>query len=299
MNHTNYKIAVVTNSGSKPSLDDLKSTASKFGVTFDQIKFPFLDLNNFADSDLITKLLEYDIVYYRTGMRDTTIDELALVLKKHNIPLVNSSQTHPGVHKKIQQALLAGRHNIPHPRSFLVDKFNYDTAASLLGKVFVVKPDIGSQGSEVTIVHNADDLQAVYTNRSRDKYVFQELIEDADEYRVYTVGNTGVASYKKRVGPNDFRANLHAGGSMEPTEPERREQLHKFAGHVAQCFGADISGVDVLYKNSQCILLELNWQPGWEQLEKVSSVSFCEETLQHILNIAHSHNTKTDPQAKT
>lgn len=290
MEHTQYKIAVVTNATGQ-SMTDLKQTAEKNNVVFDQITFPYISLNEFENSDFINKLRDYDIVYYRTGMRDTTIDELAWVLKEKGIPLVNGSQTHPGIHKKIQQALIAGRCNIPHPRSYLVDKFNYEVASSLLGKKFVVKPDVGAHGTEVCIVTSAEELEEVKKNRVKDKYVFQELIENADEYRVYTVGNRGIASYKKISNEADFRANLHAGGGIEETEPERVQQLLAFGGYVAGCFGADISGIDVLMKNGECMLLELNWQPGWEQLDEMSGTNFSEETIQHILNKAHQYKT--------
>lgn len=291
MEHTNYKIAVVTNSSCKQSMTDLKRTANKHDVIFDQITFPYLSLNDFAHSELIERLKNYDIVYYRTGMRDTVIDELAYVLKKHNLPLVNGSQTHPGVHKKIQQALMASRYGIPHPKSYLVDKFNYEIASSLLGKKFVVKPDVGAHGTEVTLVSSAEELAAVERSRSKDKYIFQELIPNADEYRVYTIGDKGIASYKKKTSPGDFRANLHAGGSIEPTEPDRAEALLAFGGHVAKCFGADISGVDILYKDGKCTLLELNWQPGWEQLDEMSGINFSEATIQYILDKAHQYHT--------
>lgn len=292
MEHTEYKIAVVTNTESNQSLDELKHTASLHRVHFDQIRFPFLALNDFEDSELLIQLEKYDIVYYRTGMRDTVIDELALVLQKKDIPLINGSQTHPGIHKKIQQALIAGRFGIPHPKSYLVDKFNYTVASSLLGENFVVKPDVGAHGTEVSLVSSAEELAEIEKNRSKDKYIFQELITDADEYRIYTIGNKGIASYKKIPAKQDFRANLHAGGGIEKTEPEREKQLLAFGGHVASCFGADISGVDILYKDNKCILLELNWQPGWEQLDEVSGVNFSEETIQHILNLAHQHKLK-------
>ncbi len=286
MEYTQYKIAVVTNSDGQ-SLSDLKRTADEYGVVFDQITFPYLSLNDFRTSDLINTLRQYDIVYYRTGMRDTTIDELAFVLAELNIPLINGSQTHPGVHKKIQQALLAGRHRIPHPKSYLVDKFDYSVAASLLGSSFVVKPDVGAHGTEVAIVSSAEELKKVQEDRSKDKYIFQELITGADEYRVYTVGDRGIASYKKIPGQDDFRANLHAGGGITETEPERVQQLLTFGGHVAKCFGADISGVDVLMKDGECMLLELNWQPGWEQLDEVSGTDFSKETIRYILRKAH------------
>ena len=291
MEYSEYKIAVATNSTGQ-SLNDLKQTAKKHNIIFDQICFPYLSLNNLRASDFISTLLTYDVVYYRTGMRDTTLDELALILQENGIPLVNGSQTHPGIHKKIQQALIAGRYNIPHPNSYLVNKFDYEVASSLLGKKFVVKPDVGAHGNEVSVVSCAEELEVVKKNRSKDKYIFQELIEGADEYRVYTVGDRGIASYKKTPGGTDFRANLHAGGGMEETEPEHAQQLLNFGGHVAKCFGADVSGVDVLMKDGTCMLLELNWQPGWENLDEVSGINFSKEIIQHILNVAHQGKHK-------
>lgn len=289
MQHTHYTIGVITNLDGQ-SMQDLTKMASQYDIVFEKILCSHIPLTGFAESDFVKKVCSYDIVYYRTGLRDTILDELSYILKKKNVLLINGSGTHRSLHKKIQQALLADRFGIAHPKSLTSDTFDYESVATVLGKTFVIKPDIGSKGLGVQLISSQAELSEVKAKKKRVKYIYQELIEGWSEYRVYTVGPRGIASYKKAPGENDFRANLHAGGSMSPTEPEKVASLLAFGGYVAECFDADIAGVDILEKDGEHMLLELNFQPGWESLDEVAGTDFSKETIRYIQNRAHEHH---------
>ncbi len=290
MKYTQYKIAVITNVSGQ-SMQDLKATAHNHGIIFDQITFRNIPLAGFAESELVQKICSYDVVYYRTGMRGPIIDELSHILRRKRIPFINGVAQHSYMHQKIRQALIAGRYNIPQPRSYYIGGFNYARVSEVLGDTFVVKPDDGSKGDDVTLVSSEAELLAFKETKKKDTYLYQELIEEAEEYRVYTLGSKGVASYKKTAGSEDFRANLHTGGTITPTEPELVEMLLTFGGKVAKSFGADISGVDILVKDNKPLFLELNWQPGWEKLDEAAGSNYCEETMQYILQKTHTHHS--------
>jgi len=286
MKHTKYKIGVVTNV-SGPSMQCLKKVALKYNVTFEQIRFTTLPLSNFSKSPLLDVISSYDIVYYRTGMKGPIVNELSFVLNKKNIPCVNCVSNHPYIHQKIRQALVANRYNIPQPKSLNAPDFNYDTISKELGSTFVVKPDDGSQGNEVSLITSEKELSDFEKNKTKAKYIFQEYIQGADEYRVYTIGGKGIVSYKKIGSKTDFRANLHVGGTITETEPEWGNELLKFGGFISRCFGADLAGVDILKKEGKLYFLELNLQPGWEQLEKLTNFDLGYLTLEYLLLQAH------------
>ncbi len=282
------RIGVITSNTNSQSFRDLKNSATNMHIQFEQIAVPYLELSNFGESSFVTSTLTYDAVYYRTGLRDTALDHLTRILNTANIPLINGSR-HAGSHRKVQQALIADLHGIPQPKSISTTKPRYDILSSILGSRFVAKPDFSAHGTDVQIISSSKELTHLHESTNRDRFIYQELIEGADEYRVYMLGNQYVASYKKIPSSSDFRANLHAGGSMAATEPQRVNLLNQFSKRVATAFQSDIAGLDVFIKDDACIFLELNWQPGWENLDAITGTKFSNETIQYIADIAHQY----------
>lgn len=290
MRHTKYRIGVITNSTEGQSIDDLKAVAQSHGVIFDLVPYDAIVLSDLRNSPFVKKLLTYDIVYYRTGLRDVAIHEIAQILQEHNIPTINAGNGNPTPHRKMQQALIAARYNILQPKTIYTTSRDFAAIAEHLGAPFVAKPDYSSQGNEVALIENQAMLDAYHEKATKERYLYQEALLGAEEYRVYTVGTSGIASYKKIRSITDFRANLHAGGKMEPTEAARKDMLLRQGGHVARYMKADISGIDFLYHNDRLYFLELNWQPGWENLDEMSGVDFSRRSIQHILDVAHRHH---------
>ena len=165
MQFTQYRIAVVTNSNG-PSMQDLKSIADQHSVVFDSMNYDHVSLTDLAESDYVKALLTYDIVYYRTGMRDTTLNFLTAILNKHNIPIINGSSVHLNGHRKIQQALICAENNILHPKSYMLSDNRYETARKLLGDTFVTKPDVGSKGKHVALISSQAELDAQLQHKS-------------------------------------------------------------------------------------------------------------------------------------
>lgn len=278
-----HKIGVITNSTSGQSLDDLLKSAQKFDVGFELVPAPLINISDFEQSHFVKKLLNYDVIYYRTGLRDTALEALTGYLSHIRKPLINGG-TIPNLHRKIQQALLAGQHNILQPKTLYVKEPIFATLAEELNTPFVAKPDFSSHGNDVTLIQNESELKNLLETTNRDRWLFQEYITNATEYRVYTLGNKYVTSYKKTPGSTDFRANLHAGGTMTATESSYVPLLKTFSEKIAEVFQSDIAGIDVFIKNNVCYFIELNWQPGWEFLDDITGTDFSDETIKYILS---------------
>jgi len=284
---TSIRIGVITNYAVGPAFQELKQSADALDVSLEQIKVPFIELSNFSDSELVQKTLSYDAVYYRTGLRDTALDHLTVILKRANIPLINGSE-HSGSHRKVQQSLIADAAGILQPRGLSMENPKYEKIANKLGPSFIAKPDFSSHGTDVKLITSQADLTTLIKTTNRDRFIFQELIKNVSEYRVYTLGRKYIASYKKILPTGDFRANLHTGGSMITTEPKYVSLLSEFSAKVADAFQADIAGLDIFIADNTCMFLELNWQPGWENLEAITGINFSDETIKYICKIART-----------
>ncbi len=285
MRNTQYKIGVITNVAGQ-AMQDMTRTARENDVVFDQISFPSISIDEFANSHFVKLLSTYDIVYYRTGLKGVLLEELSKILYTQNIPLINGQNETAFLHLKSKQALTAGKHNIPQPKTYFIKNGNYEEARRLLGKVFIVKPEDGSKGTNVHLISSKEQLRD-YRSASKNKhFIYQEYLENAEEYRVYALGGKAIAVYKKTRGEGEFRANLHTGGSITVAETERTEPLLDFGSTIATVFDADIAGIDILIHKEELYFLEINFQPGWEALEETTGQDFCTQTLQYILDCA-------------
>lgn len=282
-----YRVAIIAKTLSEPN-QKLIAAAKSMGLGVDFIPVPFVPISNFKQSNLLKKILEYDTLYYRTGMRGSMLDELVHHTKKNKKMCVNCNERYPYLHKKIRQALIANRFDIPQPKGIYIQNRSYEEIIKNIGSPFVIKPNEGAHGTEVTLIKSSKDYDLFKENKKKERYYYQEYISDATEYRVYTLGGKAIATYKKTSAEGDFRGNIHTGGSISKTEPEIEMSLKKAGEQIALAFGADIAGIDILYKNKKFLFLEMNFQPGWNFVEEITNVNFAEETIKFLFEKTHS-----------
>jgi ribosomal protein S6--L-glutamate ligase len=75
----------------------------------------------------------------------------------------------------------------------------------------------------------------------------------------------------RRVAAGDeFRSNIHRGGSAEPVELDAEYQ--RVAVHAAQIMGLRVAGVDLLEGANGPVLMEVNSSPGLEGIEAATGI---------------------------
>lgn len=272
-----------------PSLEELQEAAQKRGFTLDLIQVPAINLSNFNKEQFVETLAQYDVVYHRTGMKDELLHELYYVLEMRGVPVINHLSRHPFHASKMGTALLANRYRIPHPKTMYADVPTYDDIAAELGDVFVAKPNEGSHGENIVKITSKEDFSRESENFQRQRFVFQEFIESDAEYRVYSVEGRGVAAYKKvpLEKTDEFRKNSNFGTEAKPFDPEKKRGLLEIAGNVGRHFGVDIAGIDILEKDNNYILLEVNSQPRWAGFAKGMQANMNEIVLDYLHQVAY------------
>ena len=70
---------------------------------------------------------------------------------------------------------------------------------------------------------------------------------------------------RRRGKPDDFRSNLHQGGTAEPVKISRSER--ETAIKAARAMKLDVAGVDLLRGEDGPKVLEVNSSPGFEGIE--------------------------------
>ena len=112
--------------------------------------------------------------------------------------------------------------------------------------------------------------------------ILQEYIEEAngEDIRVYIVGNKIVASMMRKSTEEDFRSNIHRGGSMESVTLTEYEK--KIAIHTAKVLGLPVCGVDIIRSKRGPLVIEANSSAGLEGIETHTKVNVAGEIIKFL-----------------
>lgn len=216
---------------------------------------------------------------------------LAKSLEAQGLRLYNSSHAIAVCDDKRETHIALQKAGIPAPRT-IVAPMTYDgigfCSLSFLSEVeqrlsfpLVVKEAFGSFGEQVYLVKNHTELLSLVSKCGTIKLLFQEYISYSRgrDLRLQVVGEQVVAAIL-RHSDSDFRANITAGGKMEPYVPSREEK--KLALQAARAVGADFAGVDLLFGPQGPLVCEVNSNAHFKNLLTCTGINTAGEILRYI-----------------
>lgn len=129
----------------------------------------------------------------------------------------------------------------------------------------VLKHPSGNKGDGVFLVNGQSAMVEVAGRLLRDEgcCVQQEYIHirPASDKRLFAVGDQVVAAMKRIAMGDDFRSNLHQGGSGEIYAPSNKER--RIAVLAAKSLELPFCGVDIIDSPRGPLVLEVNPSPGF------------------------------------
>lgn len=167
-----------------------------------------------------------DIVIGRVRMKPGE-DDLLLDLTARKVTLIPSALSQKCSRSKVFQAKVLGKYMVPGT----VAVYDKHDALSLVGEYnrkgigyVVCKLDKANGGQGILLFPS---IEEVFNNATLGvlpfPFVVQPFIEDKTDVRVVVLG--GLVEAYTRFNPNNFRHNLHCGGTSSPYELTA-EQLH-------------------------------------------------------------------------
>lgn len=163
-----------------------------------------------------------------------------------------------------------------------------------IGLPLIIKLASGTQGNGVVLVETKKAaksvIQAFYVNDT--SFLMQEYIEESggSDIRVFIVGNQVVASMERQSLDDDFRSNIHQGGTgkvIKLTEEEKKTALK-----AAKEMGLQICGVDMIRSDRGPLVLEVNSSPGLEGVEEVTGVDIASKIIDFVERNAKQKHKK-------
>lgn len=121
----------------------------------------------------------------------------------------------------------------------------------------------------------------------------QEFIKEAGgtDIRAFVIGGKVVAAMQRTGAPDDFRSNLHRGGSAQLVKITPAER--STAVSAAKRMGLNVCGVDMLRSNHGPVIMEVNSSPGLEGIEAATGKDVAGMVIDFMAANAKVGKTKT------
>ncbi len=198
---------------------------------------------------------------------------------------------------KLRSMQILAKHGLGLPlTAFAHDpKQTSEIIRAVKGPPVVIKLLEGTQGIGVVLAETEASAKSVIEafRGANVNILVQEFIKEAGgtDIRALVIGDKVVAAMKRTGAPDDFRSNLHRGGSAELVRitPEERST----AVRAAKRMGLNVCGVDMLRSNHGPVIMEVNSSPGLEGIEAASGKDIAGMIIDFIAANAQAGKTKT------
>jgi len=250
-----------------------------------------IDLSS-GDPDLQYRgqpLSDYDAVLPRVGASITYFGTAVVrQFEQMDVYTPNSSNGIANSRDKLRALQILSRHDVSIPPStFVRDRNDVVPAIRRVGGApVIIKLIEGTQGVGVMLAPDAkiaeaiiETLQTTGTNVLLQKFVAESRGRDI---RAFVIGDRVVAAMRRTAQGDEFRSNVHRGGSTEAIDLE--PAFERTAVQAAQIMGLRVAGVDMLEGRDGPLILEVNSSPGLEGIESATELDVAGAIIDHIAN---------------
>lgn len=187
---------------------------------------------------------------------------------------------------KLRSIQMLARHNIGIPHTtFVKDRSSVVPALDAIGGApVIVKLLEGTQGIGVMLVESNKMAEAIIETfqSTKNNVLIQKFVKESKgkDIRAIVVGNKVVAAMRRVAQGDEFRSNVHRGGSVEKVELD--EKFERVAVRAAQIMGLSVAGVDMLESKKGPQVLEVNSSPGLEGIEGATGVDVAGAIIEYL-----------------
>ncbi|MDA7737125.1 30S ribosomal protein S6--L-glutamate ligase [Porticoccus sp.] len=152
------------------------------------------------------------------------------------------------------------------------------------GAPIVVKLLESSQGKGVILAETKKAATSVISafQKLQAPFIVQDFVKDSNgsDLRLFVIGDKVIASMLRSASENDFRSNLHLGGTA--TKIKITQEERKIAKCAVRAMGLSIAGVDILRSSDGPKVLEVNSSPGLRGIETVNNMNIASKIVDYV-----------------
>jgi ribosomal protein S6--L-glutamate ligase len=154
------------------------------------------------------------------------------------------------------------------------------------GAPVVIKLLEGTQGIGVILAPDIKVAEAIIETlqSTRQQVLIQRFVSESKgrDIRALVVGDRVVAAMRRVAKGDEFRSNVHRGGSVEPVT--LGAESGPAAVMAAQIMGLKVAGVDLLEGKEGPLVMEVNSSPGLEGIESATNLDVAGAIIDYIDN---------------
>ncbi len=276
------KLAILSRSPGAYSTHRLKTAAIERGhdcKVLNTLRFA-IDLSGHNEPDLQFRgkqLSDYDAVLPRIGASITYYGTAVVrQFEQMDVYTPNTANGIANSRDKLRATQILSRHAIGMPAtSFVRDKADVLQAIELVGGApVVIKLLEGTQGIGVILAPDTSVAEGIIETlqSTKQNVLIQQFIAESKgrDIRALVVGDRVVGAMRRTAQGEEFRSNVHRGGSVEAVQLD--DEYERTAVRAAQIMGLRVAGVDMLEGNDGPLVMEVNSSPGLEGIERATGL---------------------------
>lgn len=230
---------------------------------------------------------EFDAIIPRIGTKVTRHG--AAIVKQFEMNGVFSTARSLGITRarnKVRTLQIMARKGIPIPETlFSINPDNIEEQIQLLGgPPVIIKIQEGTQGLGVILAESKKSAKSIIDTfyKMDTSILLQQYIEEAngEDIRIIVIGNKVIASMKRASERDEFRSNVHRGGTTEAIAITPKEKT--MALNATKYLGLGVAGVDLMRSKKGPVLLEVNASPGLKGIEAATEINVARHIIQFV-----------------
>ncbi|PII84066.1 alpha-L-glutamate ligase [Leucobacter sp. OLJS4] len=285
------KLAILSRAPQAYSTQRLRAAAEQRGHTpkvLNTLRFA-IDLTS-DEPDLQYRgkqLSDYDAILPRIG-NSITYFGTAVVrqFEQMDVYTPNTANGITNARDKLRAIQILSRHNIDMPATaFVRNRADVRPAIeSVGGAPVVIKLLEGTQGIGVILAPQVKVAEAIIEtlHSTRQNVLIQRFVSESRgrDIRALVVGDRVVAAMRRSAAGDEFRSNVHRGGTVEAVQLDAAYE--QTAVRAAQIMGLRVAGVDMLEGDEGPLVMEVNSSPGLQGIEAATGLDVAGAIIDYI-----------------
>ncbi|KJL35448.1 RimK family alpha-L-glutamate ligase [Microbacterium azadirachtae] len=235
------------------------------------------------------RLSDYDAILPRIG-NSITYFGTAVVrqFEQMDVYTPNTANGISSARDKLRANQILSRHNIAMPpTAFVRNRADVRPAIERVGGApVVIKLLEGTQGIGVILAPQVKVAEAIIEtlHSTKQNVLIQKFISESRgrDIRALVVGDRVVAAMRRVANGDEFRSNVHRGGTVEAVQLD--PVYEQTAVRAAQIMGLRVAGVDMLEGENGPLVMEVNSSPGLQGIEAATGLDVAGAIIDFIAN---------------
>jgi ribosomal protein S6--L-glutamate ligase len=232
-------------------------------------------------------LSSYDAVLPRIGASITYYGTAVVrQFQEMDVFCANTAHGIANSRDKLRTLQILSRHHIGIPRTtFVRDKRDVIPAIERVGGApVVIKLIEGTQGIGVLLAESIKAAESIIEllQSQKQNVLVQKFVAESKgkDIRAFVVGDRVVAAMRRTAQGQEFRSNVHRGGTAEAVELD--DLYQETAVRSAQILGLQVAGVDMLEGAKGPQVMEVNSSPGLQGIESCTELDVAGAVIDYI-----------------